>query len=207
VNALQTGALYGGYVYSAAQLGGLAVYEVSPSGGQQFRSQLGNQNPGGFAVFDQVANATTLFAVGSDAFNGGILILDLQQQPPAPIATVSTGSAGSNAVALDASNLFVGTQQGLLVFDVSQPSQPSQISSLSTPINALRAVGNFLFAGTADGRLVVYNVTSPGSPTLVASVNLPDKAIQISNSGSLLLIADRTGGCWSLMCRSPPIQP
>jgi len=195
VNAQETGALYGNYVYSAEQLGGLAVYDVSASGGQQFRSLLIDKNPLSFFALGQVANATSLFAAGwSGMSGGGVIIFDLQQTPPPQIATISTGSAACNAVALLANNLFVGTDQGLLTIDVSQPSRPNQTGSINTPVNALSTIGNFLFAGTADGRLVVYNVTSPGSPTPVASVNLPDRAIQISNSGSLLLIADRTGG-------------
>jgi hypothetical protein len=194
VNAQQTGALSGNYVYSAEQIGGLAVYDVSVSGAQQFRAQLGSQNPGSSVALAQVANATNLFVLENAAVGGSLNIYDLQQLPLAQIATVSTGSAASNSVALLANDLYVATEQALLVMDVSQPSQPSQIGSINTPTNALSASGNFLFAGTADGRLVVYNITSPSSPTSVASVNLPDKAIQIANSGSRLLIADRTGG-------------
>jgi hypothetical protein len=194
-NSPATGALYGNYVYSAEQLGGLAIYDVSASGGQQFKSLLIDKNLLSFFALGQVVNATSLFAAGwSGMSGGGIIIFDLQQTPPAQIATISTGSAACNAVALLASNLYVGTDQGLLTIDVSQPSRPNQTGSVSTPVNALSAIGNFLFAGTADGRLVVYNIASSGSPTPVASLNLPDKAIQISNIGSLLLIADRTGG-------------
>jgi hypothetical protein len=195
VNAEQAGALFGGYVYSAEQIGGLAVYDASAAGGQQFKSLLIDKNFLSFFALGQVANPTTLFEAGVGAETGGaVLVFDLQQTTPPQIAAVSTGSAACNAVALAGNNLFVGTEQGLLVVDVSQPSRPNQIGSVSTPVNALSMIGNFLFAGTTDGRLVVYNITSPGSPTPVASLNLPDKAIQISNSGNLLLIADRTGG-------------
>jgi hypothetical protein len=194
VHAQETGALSGGYVYSADQVGGLAVYDISATGGQQFVSQLGSQNPGTFVALAQAASTTTLFAAGSTAFSGAVNIYDLQQHPAAQIATISTGSAASNAVALLGNNLFVGTDQELLAIDVSQPSHPNQLGSTNTPVNALSAVGNFLFAGTEDGRLVVYNVASPGSPVSVVSVNLPDKAIQLVNTGNLLLIADRTGG-------------
>jgi hypothetical protein len=188
------GVLFGSYFYSAEGIGGLGVYDISVSGGQLFRSQLSSQNPGAYVASGQVANATTLFVAGSAAFSSSVVIFDLQQEPPASIATISIGTVAANAVALLGNTLYVGTDGGLLVYDVSHPSQPNQIGSINTAMNALSVSGNFLFAGTSDGRLVVYNISSPGSPTSVGSMNLPDKAIQIVNNGSLLLIADRTGG-------------
>jgi len=123
----------------------------------------------------------------------GFNVYNLQVEPPSELSSTATPS-DCNALALLNNDLFVGTDQALLVFDVSQPSKPSQIGSVNTSVYSLALSGNFLFAGTEDERLLVFNVSSPGAPTSVASVNLPDTAIQIAVSGSLLLIADRTGG-------------
>jgi hypothetical protein len=194
VMAFQTGALSGNYVYSPEGIAGLAVYDISASGGPQFRSQLNSQNPGAFVAVAQAANATTLFAAGFNFSSGGVMIYDLQQQPPVQIGMFLTGSSQANDLALAANNLFVGTDQNLLTLDISRPSSPDQTGSLNIPINALSTAGGFLFAGTADGRLIVYNISTPTSPTAVASVGLPDKPIQLANSGNILLVADRTGG-------------
>lgn len=190
----QHAALSGSYIYSCEGLGGVAVYDVSASGGPQFKFQLGSSNPGSFVALGQAANATTLFAAGQLAGGGGVSVYDLQQQPPLQIGFISTGQAPSDDLVLAGNNLFVGTEESLLVFDVSQPSQPQQIGSVNVPINSLAASGSFLFAGTADGRLIVYNVSAPSSPVPLASVNLPDRAIQLAVNGTVLLVADRTGG-------------
>ena len=209
VNARQTGALFGSYVYSAEQIGGLAVYDVSVPGGQLFRSQLGNPLPGRFVALGQTANPTTLFvagATGSFFSVGGVFIYDLQQQPPVQLGFISTSPAPSNDVALVGNTLFVGSEQSLGIFDVSQPSQPNQIGSLSVAVNSLAASGHFLFVGTTDGRLLAYDIAAPSSPALLAATSLPDRPIQMVVNGTLLLVADRTGGLLTFDV-SMPSQP
>src|SRR6185437_10698364 len=188
--------LSGNYLYTAEGRGGVAIYDISAPGGQIFKAHLGTQNPipGRFIAVGQTANATTLFAAGFDPVSTqSVLILDLQQQPPALVGYI-TDLVPSNDVALTGSTLFVGSAQNLSAFDVSEPSQPQQIASLNVSINSLAVSGNVLFAGTTDGRLVVYDVNTPSSPIALASVNLPDRPIQLVLSGTLLFVADRTGG-------------
>jgi hypothetical protein len=195
VQAFPTGALSANVVYSPEGIGGLAVYDIGAAGGPHFQSQLGTQNPGGFVAVAQVANSTTLFAAGFSIFSGGLLtIYDLQQATPVQIAQIPAGASSSNDLALVGNDLFVGTDQNLVVFDVSQPSSPNQVGSVNVPINALVASGNTLFAGSSDGRLIVYNIATPSSPVTLASIALPDKAIQMVNQGTLLFVADRIGG-------------
>jgi hypothetical protein len=197
--------LNGSVVYSAEEMGGLTVYDVSASGGQHFLAQLGDPEPGGFTAYGQVANTTTLFAAGFDGLAGlgGVEIYNLQTQPPTWLTFVSTGVPSSNDVSLSSNNLFVATEQDLQIFDISEPNQPNQLGSLSVATNCVAASGNVLFLGSADGRLLVYSAATPSSPVLLATVTLPDTPVQMVLDNSLLLVADRNGGLMTFDVSNP----
>ncbi len=186
----------GSVVYSAEEMGGLTVYDVSASGGPHFVAQLGDPEPGGFTAYGQASNSTTLFAAGFDeiAGIGGVEVFDLQPKPPTSLRFISSGVAASIDVCLSGNNLFVGTEQNLQIFDVSQPSQPSQLGSIGVLSNSLATSGSTLFVGSVDGHLLVYNTATPTSPVLLSTVTLPDTALQMVVDGTRLLVADGAGG-------------
>jgi hypothetical protein len=201
----QPAVLSGNYLYSVEGRGGIAIYDISAPGGQIFKAHLGSQNPipGRFIAVGQTANATTLFAAGFDPVSTqSVLVLDLQQQPPALVGYI-TSLVPSNDVALAGSTLFVGSEQNLSAFDVSEPSQPEQIASINVPTNSLAISGSVLFAGTTDGHLMVYNISTPSFPIALASVSLSDRPIQLALSGTLLFVADRAGGLLTFNVSTP----
>lgn len=135
-----------------------------------------------------------LFSAGGSAFGGSLSIFDLTQDPPAQLASVLTGKAIGNDLALIGTNLYLVTTQNGLLFDVSTPTKPSLVATFNVAVNSLYAVGKILYVGTSNGPLYVVDTSSPASPVLLTALSLPDKAIQITSAGNRLLIADRTGG-------------
>lgn len=206
VDARQMAALAGNYLYSAEVSAGLAVYDVSVAGGPRFADQLiVNDPPNNVVAATQVASSTNLFAAGCGSLDCEVFIFALQN-PQVPQAIISTGATQPNALSLAANDLYVGTDQSLLIFDVTPPTQPTQVGSISTPINALTTSSGFLYAGTKDNRLLAYNVAAPGLPVLTTSVSLPDLAVQMTTRDNLLLVADGTGGLL-VFDVSTPSQP
>jgi hypothetical protein len=192
-NVIRGGAFFGNYVYSAEVYGGLGVYDASVDGGI---NSLYPMIPNNFDIaipYAQASNGSTLVAGACGLNSCDVWVFGIGS-PPVLEADVSMNGIPPNALAFVNNDLFVGTAQSLLVYDLSQPSAPNQIGSVNTPISALAASGSFLYAGSGSNQLLAYNIASPASPVLVATVSLPDIASQITVDGSLLLVADTTGG-------------
>ena len=77
---------------------------------------------------------------------------------------------------------------------MSTPSSPSKVASLPLPTSSLALVGNVLYAGTTDKRLVVINVANPAAPVAGGTTSLAGYPVTMRTNGSLLFIAADTAG-------------
>ncbi len=169
----------------------LRIFDAAPTGGGVDKSP-----PLGFyaITYDQLIYQSRLFVATETGINGFVSILDLTTNPVAELGRFDTGTANPLAVQATSSTMYVGTDQSLLVVDVSNPASPTQINSLTGAVNALAISANFLYAGTQDGHLITYNVSQPSSPVQVSSQALPMAPVVMRTGNNLLFIADNTSG-------------
>jgi hypothetical protein len=104
------------------------------------------------------------------------------------------GVANALAVQAFGNALYVGTDQGLLVYDISNISSPQQVGSLNQPTFALAIAGKTLFAATTTNQLLAYDISNATSPNQIFSGTLPAPANFIRTAGNLLLVPDSTAG-------------
>jgi hypothetical protein len=183
----------GNHAYIVAS--GIEILDISSPGGPIPEPPL----PGGSFTNDLLAAASNLYA----AEGPFVITYDLSQAPPQNLNSFNLGSEISYSLALTGHFLFVGTSAELLVLDVSTPSSPSKVASLPLPTSSLALVGNVLYAGTTDKRLVVINVANPAAPVAGATISLAGYPVTMQTNGSLLFIAADTGGLLTYSIANP----
>jgi len=175
--------------YSADGSGGIAVYDVSASGGPanvSVQELFSN-------TFAQAINQQTLYSASQYAAVGGLAILDVSDIAPVLEGSLYYQNNSPSAVQVSGTTVFLGLTNCLKIIDASNPAAPVEIESLSVPVSALALVGNDLYVSTTAGQLIVYDVTNAASPTQLTSTSMP-AASTMSSSGTLLLVAAGTSG-------------
>lgn len=195
-----TGAWAGQYVITGN--GGIRVFDASPTGGGIIEATpLGPFLAS--VVYDQLVYQSHLLEATETDHNAFVSNLDLTTNPPTEVSEFDTGSANPLAVQVTGGTMYVGTDQSLLVVNISNPASPMQITSMTGAVSALSISGNYLYEGTADGHLVAFNISQPAAPLQVSSQTIPSPAITIRASNNLLFIADDTSGLLTYNLASP----
>jgi 6-phosphogluconolactonase (cycloisomerase 2 family) len=92
--------------------------------------------------------------------------------PPFPLTVVGTNDTLASAwdVALDGDYAYVADGDGLVIFDVTNPSTPTFLGSYSTLPNssayAVTVAGDYAYIAGSDGRFSAIDVSDPTAPTL-----------------------------------------
>jgi hypothetical protein len=195
-----TGAWAGQYVITGN--GDIREFDASPTGGALVKATpLGPFLAS--VVYDQLIYQSHLFEATETDHNAFVSILDLTTNPLSEVSEFDTGSANPIAVQATGSTMYVGTDQSLLVVDISNPASPVQITSMTGAVSALSISGNYLYEGTADGHLVAFNISQSAAPVQVSSQTIPSPAITIRASNNLLFIADDTSGLLTYSLANP----
>ena len=179
-----------GRFYAADGTGGFAVYNAAASGGPAAETT----QPIFAYIYDQVIDQEILYAAalyGSGA--GGVACFDLSGSMPNLLGTLMYPNDSSFSLQVSGATVFLGLADSLKIVDASNPRSPVEIGSVAIPVNALALLGNTLFAGTGDGRLIVFDVSTPASPKQIASVTMPAPST-MRLSGTLLLVAAGQSG-------------
>ena len=175
--------------------GNLSIYDPAPKGGPMLKTFLyGPFDPSLSAVFDQAINNSMLYIAAETDQGNSVPAFDLTMNPVSQVGALNTGTSVPFAVTTLNNTLYVGTDQGLVVVDISNPSNPVQVNSSSGQFGCLGHSGNLVFAGTLDSRLIIFDVTQPNSPVKLSSTTLPTIPVVLRSSGNLLFIADDTAG-------------
>ena len=190
----------GPYVITGS--GDIRVFEGTVAGGATLKASP-IQAFAAAVTFDQLIYQSHLFVATETDRNAFVSIVDLSVNPISEVSEFDTGSANPIAVQAAASTMYVGTDQSLLVVDISNLASPAQTSSIPGAVSALATTGNFLYSGTTDGHLIVYNISQPASPTQVASLVLPVAAIVMRASNTLLFVADDASGLLTYSLANP----
>jgi hypothetical protein len=175
--------------YSADGNGGIAVYDVSASGGP---ATVSAQDLFSY-TFAQAINQQTLYSASQYAAVGGLACLDVSGRSPVLEGSLYYQNNSPSAVQVSGTTVFLGLTNYLKIIDASNPAAPVEIGSLSVAVSALALVGNDLYVSTTAGQLIVYDVTNAASPTQLSSTSMP-AASTMSSSGTLLLVAAGTSG-------------
>lgn len=212
-NPKVTGLLYNGDAYQGpAGFVGSHVYLLG-SGVQIFDLSAPTQGPipgsplqgsGTIAAInDLLVVSSNLYAAENTDQGGFITIYGLGQTPAQKIGSFALSNDIPFSLVATGHSLFVGTSTELLVLDLSNPTAPSKVTSLALPTSSLALVGNVLYAGTTDNRLVVINVANPSSPVVGASINLAGFPFTMQANANLLFIAADTAGLLTYSIANP----
>jgi hypothetical protein len=181
-------------------------------------------NPGG-AVFyansgaapSTAASASTTGIVGSMSkmaiLNNYLYTIDEEHEagalsladPSAPSVTrISLNGFDLETIYPFGNKLFLGTKEGVIIYDVSNPSQPTQVGSFShgTACDPVISDGDYAYVtlhsgtycGGASNELDIVNVQNLNVPILVSTYPMT-RPQGLSKDGNLLFVCDgQTGG-------------
>jgi len=195
-----TGVFSGQYVITGNV--GIRVYDAGPTGGAvdkatpvgPFEASVG---------YDSLIYQSHLFEAIETDHNAFVSILDLTTNPVSEISEFGTGTANPIAVQATGNTMYVGTDQSLLVVDISNPAAPTLTNSITGAVNALSIWGNYLYVGTTDGHLITYNIAQPASPVQVSTQTLPTAAVVMRAGNNLLFVADDISGLLTYSLANP----
>jgi len=180
--ALGSNLLYAAYI-------GLNVFDVSTPA-----SPTGQGSLSATFIQDLAVDGTLVYAAtasGLEVFSAAT------PANPSQVGSYANNDWGS-AVAVSAGYAYYGSNNGLTVIDVSQPSSPTLAASSGTlgSIKGLTIHGNYLYVSNAGPGLSVVDISNPKVPTVVAkcgelAVGAPESMTIWAQYG---LIAGGTGG-------------
>ncbi len=94
-----------------------------------------------------------------------------------------------NSILLNADHLFAGTEDGLLILDVSSPAEIIEVGRVEgDSLWGIRKNGDYLYA-IVQGNVKIFNVTDPTNPQEVNTIQSPETLYGISVSDNLLCIS------------------
>ncbi len=191
---LNSGQLYGDYVYEAQSDGGVAVFDAKRAGGPASQYFLFGGPHLSAAANDLLLQSPYLYAATA-TFDGAVLsIYDTTANPVQSVAEYVDTSQQALSVESAGNYVYLGMTRNMGVLDLSQPTSPSLVETVPVVATSLAKSGNTLFAGTSAGSLVVMDISNPAQPLTRLATTLPDPPLKLRISNNLLLIADGPGG-------------
>ena len=142
----------------------------------------------------------------------GVSISDPQN--PVAIASFNNGTDDVNCLDVEGNLAYLGTDYGLKIVDISNPSNYSEVAQLSIGSNiyALDKEGNYIYCSNwfGESTFSIINVSDPASPYLVTSqvIDFSFMSISVCYNLAVLGISDSelAGGVY-LIDISDPINP
>lgn len=122
--------------------------------------------------------------------NDGVLIFDVRDiRAPRMIRKVAV--AGASGVESKDQLLFVGSSNGLVVFDLSDPDYPVEVglSSIEGGVSDLTLAGNTLYVADRPGGLQIVDVTNARQPTLRGRLLVGPGLVKPAVVGSTVIAA------------------
>ncbi|MBI5376314.1 MAG: beta-propeller domain-containing protein [Candidatus Schekmanbacteria bacterium] len=106
------------------------------------------------------------------------------------------GTTDYNDVVVSGSYAYVATSNGLIVFNVSNPSAPTKVGTYGTQDRAISVFvsSNTLYLLGSSSGLMIFDVSDPSSPVLLGSYDTPGSAQGVYVLGTKAYIADGSSG-------------
>jgi len=178
--------------------GGGIYYSSNPAALQSSSSSMPPGIAGSMSRFALADNY--LYAVGYTDLN--IFNISVPQQPTFD-DKVNIGSWNIETIFPFKNKLFIGSQNGMYIYNISNPAEPTQVGQFGHLRSCDPVVADDSFAfvtlrsGTAcqgfSNQLDILNLNNFTNPSLVKSYNLTNPH-GLSKSGNLLFICDGTDG-------------
>jgi len=104
-----------------------------------------------------------------------------------------TGEGFSQKLKVDQNKLYVGTDKGLYILDITDPIQPIKLGEISLPagVEGMDVKGNLLFIAWGRGGIKIVDVSNPHRPKEILNYNTPGEALRVRVYEDLVLTADR----------------
>lgn len=147
-----------------------------------------------------------LVLIGSDAYVGGIDVINVVDLSPHPLPSPIVGSiplAGApRRVATSGPLAFVGTADQssgagrLQVIDLSNPKVPVALGEAAAPaqVTDVVAEGSRVYLSTGSAGLQIVDVSEPDAPVITGSVGTQGHVFALARSGSHAYLAAAPGG-------------
>ncbi|HYX33807.1 MAG TPA: hypothetical protein VE954_11895 [Oligoflexus sp.] len=212
----------GAYVYATVLLSGFYILDASsPLTSLPTVGSLPITRAEGVLVDGNYAYVTGRDLLNGAA-NGGLHVIDVTNKA-SPVEVGSHGTAGCIGTQVQKFNHYVyvscryispSTWQGILVYDVSDPSTPTMVKSFAKhSAEGLRVVGNYLVASTrptsTSPSLEIYDLTNPADPALVGSTTWTggDDAVDVTVLGDYAFVSNFTSRTVTAIDISNPVSP
>jgi hypothetical protein len=98
----------------------------------------------------------------------------------------------AHAVLVAGDVVYVGTDSGIAVYDVVDPTLTTYVGSTPTPdaVLDLERTGSLLHAALGDSGIMWFDLSAPGAPLPIESFQTPGSARDLAASGDYLHVAD-----------------
>lgn len=133
--------------------------------------------------------------------NVGFIVLDISDPAlPKEVGTSELLPRGLNGFLASGSLLFVVTEDGLHIVDISSPNSLEEIAFVPHPndepdenkdlFQDVAVAGKYAYVTSRESGLYVFDISNPSSPKKVASLDTNERASSILVSGDLVYIVD-----------------
>ncbi len=137
---------------------------------------------------------------------GGIRIYSLSSS--SMLSEVKTDGVVMDVKYYDGHLYVANGLEGLIAYDVSDPTSPTVVYHYNSPGFAKRinVFGNLLFLSDGEFGVKIFDISSPSSPVLVGAINTLGDASGVALKGNVLYVAEVSSG-FSLYDVSDPSSP
>jgi hypothetical protein len=141
-----------------------------------------------------VVMETYLYAVGD---SDELLVFDVSDPLNIQfISSISTGNKGLRVIS-DETEVYVGTQQDIRIYDITTPSTPSLLSqyAVGAEVNGLSLGGEYLYAATSDDtqELLILSIADLENPSYAGEYDITgtQDAVGVHADGQVLYLGTR----------------
>lgn len=177
------GTLAGGMAYRASGSLGLKVLSLANPAQAEL---AGSRAP--------INGARRVMSVGDRVYASGerLWVVDLDD-PARPQVSGDMTVAGYRTVATGQVLYMAGSEQGLVVMDISNPDAPLVLTRIPTsPLVDIRQAGGFLYVLESGQGLRIYDLDDPEDPAPRGFVAVPTQLSYLAVQGTYAYVADGT---------------
>ncbi|MCP4993628.1 MAG: hypothetical protein GY934_07570, partial [Gammaproteobacteria bacterium] len=130
--------------------------------------------------------------------------IDVRSFDPIALNYLTLADTG-NTIDVDGSYAYIGTNDGLVVVDVTDPGSPVQVGALSlgTQVADIKVQGQYAYLATSTVALVVVDISDVTNPLAVTSLGAGTASADLALSRNQLYVAAQAGGLWVINIANP----
>jgi hypothetical protein len=178
---------------SAAGEGGIYVVDVSDPMNLKLAAELPNPLEAGYMGVALDQQRQLAFATRSGGSVAELAVLDTSTITPTIVTSMTLTMMDAFHLVVSGNTLYVATSEGLVIFDVTDPSQPQQIAAVGEgTCYDLAKLSRYLFIA-GDAGVDLYDVANPALPLWLSRYDMSASAISASTIDSVMIAAREHG--------------